>query len=91
MPAFAVPSNIRDELTSRYEYVVAEKEIVPDLTDTLRNCDTCSKWCPPYVLHTCSFQPLAAQPSTQPSTEDKKPSDATAASRSSTWAVCNPH
>jgi len=54
VPAFAVPSGIRDVLTSRYEYVVAEKDIVPDLTDTLRNCDTCSKWCPPYVLHACS-------------------------------------
>ncbi|KAN0109125.1 hypothetical protein V8E52_009647 [Russula decolorans] len=42
-----LPTRIRDELTSRYEYVVAEKEIVPDLTDALRNCDTCSNWCPP--------------------------------------------
>ncbi len=49
VPVFAVPTHIRDELTSRYEYVVAEKDIVPDLTDTLRNCDTCSNWCPPYV------------------------------------------
>jgi hypothetical protein len=49
VPVFAVPTHIRDELTSRYEYVVAEKEIVPDLTDALRNCDTCSDWCPPYV------------------------------------------
>ena len=43
----AVPSNIRDVLVSRYEYVVAEKEMVPDLTDDLRNCATCEKWCPP--------------------------------------------
>jgi len=49
MPVSAVPTRIRDELTSRYEYVVAEKDIVPDLTDALRNCDTCSNWCPPYV------------------------------------------
>ena len=49
MAVFIVPTHIRDELTSRYEYVVAEKDIVPDLTDALRNCDTCSKWCPPYV------------------------------------------
>ena len=51
MTASAVPTHIRDELTSRYEYVVAEKEIVPDLTDTLRNCDTCSSWCSPYVSY----------------------------------------
>jgi hypothetical protein len=42
-----LPTQIRDVLTQRYEYVVAEKEIVPDLTDALRNCDTCSNWCPP--------------------------------------------
>ncbi|KAI0058854.1 hypothetical protein BV25DRAFT_1890628 [Artomyces pyxidatus] len=42
-----LPPNIREVLTSRYEYVVAEKEIVPDLTDTLRHCDTCTTWCPP--------------------------------------------
>jgi hypothetical protein len=48
-PYRVVPENIREILTMRYEYVVAEKEIVPDLTDALRNCDTCSKWCPPYV------------------------------------------
>ena len=64
-----------------------DKEIVSDLTDTPRNCDTCSKWCPPYVPHACSFQHLAAQPPT----EDQKPSDATATSHSSTWAVRNPH
>ncbi|KAI0287346.1 hypothetical protein BC826DRAFT_917324 [Russula brevipes] len=48
-----LPTHIRDVLTSRYEYVVAEKEIVPDLTDTLRNCDTCSKWCPPQETVRC--------------------------------------
>ncbi|KAG2075540.1 hypothetical protein BDR04DRAFT_1091037 [Suillus decipiens] len=40
-----LPDNIRQVLTSRYEYVVAEKEVVPDLTDTLRLCATCSEWC----------------------------------------------
>ena len=43
----AVPQHIREVLLERYEYVVAEKEVVPDLTDTLRTCDTCTKWCPP--------------------------------------------
>jgi hypothetical protein len=40
-----VPAHVRDTLISRYEYVVAEKEIVPDLTDALRTCATCSEWC----------------------------------------------
>ncbi|KAG6336457.1 hypothetical protein ID866_2628 [Astraeus odoratus] len=40
-----LPENIRKVLISRYEYVVAEKEVVPDLTDTLRLCATCDKWC----------------------------------------------
>ncbi|KAI0675865.1 hypothetical protein C8Q78DRAFT_353648 [Trametes maxima] len=42
-----VPAHIRDVLISRYEYIVAEREVVPDLTDELRLCDTCEKWCPP--------------------------------------------
>jgi hypothetical protein len=41
-----VPDNIRDTLTSRYEYVVAEKEVIPDLTDILRLCEGCQIWCP---------------------------------------------
>jgi hypothetical protein len=48
-----LPTHIRDVLTQRYEYVVAEKEIVPDLTDALRNCDTCSNWCPPQETVRC--------------------------------------
>lgn len=36
---------------------------MPDLTDALRNCDTCSNWCPPYVPYAYTFHPLAAQPS----------------------------
>ncbi|OSD04730.1 hypothetical protein PYCCODRAFT_1433065 [Trametes coccinea BRFM310] len=42
-----VPEHIREVLISRYEYIVAEREVVPDLTDDLRLCDTCEKWCPP--------------------------------------------
>lgn len=45
----AVPDHIRQVLLSRYEYVVAEKDVVPDLTDTLRLCATCSQWCAKYV------------------------------------------
>jgi uncharacterized protein (DUF2237 family) len=77
----------------RYEYVVAEKEIVPDLTDALRNCETCSKWCPPYVCYS-SYPFLALSSTCVPSPlsichPDKKRSGAIVANPSSTWAVCN--
>ncbi|GBE86744.1 hypothetical protein SCP_0906250 [Sparassis crispa] len=69
-----LPANIRDVLISRYEYVVAEKEVVPDLTDTLRHCDTCEQWCsPPETVQCdrckkffhmgCVNPPLLAKPS----------------------------
>ncbi|PCH36401.1 hypothetical protein WOLCODRAFT_81894 [Wolfiporia cocos MD-104 SS10] len=48
-----IPAHIRDVLIQRYEYVVAEKEVVPDLTDTLRHCDTCTQWCPPLETVQC--------------------------------------
>ncbi|KAA1470162.1 hypothetical protein DENSPDRAFT_835896 [Dentipellis sp. KUC8613] len=68
-----LPDNIRNTLISRYEYVVAEKEVVPDLTDTLRHCHTCEKWCPPaesvrcdscknYFHMSCVTPPLIAKP-----------------------------
>jgi hypothetical protein len=41
-----VPDNVRKILTDRYEYVVAEKEVIPDLTDAVRLCGTCQEWCP---------------------------------------------
>ena len=40
-----MPQHIRDVLVSRYEYVVAEKEVYLDLTDQLRLCETCGEWC----------------------------------------------
>ncbi|KAG6841246.1 hypothetical protein C0991_000530 [Blastosporella zonata] len=40
-----LPDNIRETLISRYEFVVAEKEVIPDLTDAIRLCDTCREWC----------------------------------------------
>ncbi|KAJ7180838.1 hypothetical protein C8R46DRAFT_594216 [Mycena filopes] len=69
-----LPDNIRDTLISRYEYVVAEKEVVPDLTDVLRLCDTCQVWCPSpdsvqcdrckrFFHMRCVQPPLAAKPS----------------------------
>jgi hypothetical protein len=42
----SVPDRIREVLTSRYEYIVAEKEVVADLTDNIRLCATCNDWCP---------------------------------------------
>jgi hypothetical protein len=41
-----VPPEIRDVLQSRYEFVVAERDVIGDLTDTLRLCETCEKWAP---------------------------------------------
>lgn len=43
---FQVPDRIRDVLTERYEFVVAEKEVIPDLTDNIRLCQSCEEWCP---------------------------------------------
>ncbi|KAH9930212.1 uncharacterized protein B0H18DRAFT_993754 [Fomitopsis serialis] len=48
-----LPQHIRDVLLERYEYVVAEKDVVPDLTDTLRTCDTCTQWCSPLETVQC--------------------------------------
>lgn len=45
-----VPEDVRNTLVERYEYIAAEKEVVPDLTDALRLCDTCTVWCARYVI-----------------------------------------
>ncbi|KAF8902398.1 hypothetical protein CPB84DRAFT_1678860 [Gymnopilus junonius] len=69
-----LPDHIRDVLIERYEYVVAEKEVIPDLTDTIRLCDTCRIWCPTsdsvlcdrckkYFHMKCVQPPLLAKPS----------------------------
>ncbi|KAJ6619944.1 hypothetical protein B0H10DRAFT_1912520 [Mycena sp. CBHHK59/15] len=69
-----LPDNIRDTLITRYEYVVAEKEVIPDLTDVVRLCDTCQVWCPSpdsvqcdrckrFFHMRCVQPPLAAKPS----------------------------
>ncbi|KAH9832546.1 uncharacterized protein C8Q71DRAFT_258205 [Rhodofomes roseus] len=69
-----LPQHIKDVLLERYEYVVAEKEVVPDLTDTPRTCDTCTHWCPPletvqcdrckkFFHMSCVNPPLLAKPS----------------------------
>ena len=57
-----VPTHIRDTLVSRYEYIVAEREVVSDLQGDLRLCDICEKWIPPCVL--ASSSPLPAPPLT---------------------------
>ncbi|KZP17574.1 hypothetical protein FIBSPDRAFT_957028 [Athelia psychrophila] len=41
-----LPQHIKEVLCSRYEYVVTEKEVVPDLTDNIRLCGHCEEWCP---------------------------------------------
>ncbi|KAF8075155.1 PHD-zinc-finger like domain-containing protein [Lyophyllum atratum] len=69
-----LPDNIRETLTSRYEYVVAEKEVIPDLTDAIRLCEGCQEWCPTpdtvqcdrckkYFHMRCVQPPLMAKPS----------------------------
>ncbi|TFK71677.1 hypothetical protein BDN72DRAFT_957959 [Pluteus cervinus] len=50
-----LPENIRETLISRYEYVVAEKEVIPDLTDAIRLCDTCDGWCPSPDTVQCEY------------------------------------
>lgn len=69
-----LPDRIREVLTSRYEYIVAEKEVVADLTDNVRLCATCNDWCPSaenvqcdrckkYFHMGCVQPPLQAKPS----------------------------
>ncbi|KAJ3875005.1 hypothetical protein F5051DRAFT_334667 [Lentinula edodes] len=69
-----VPEDVRNTLVERYEYVAAEKEVVPDLTDALRLCDTCTVWCASlesvqcdrckkYFHMHCVQPPLQAKPS----------------------------
>ncbi|KAG8782439.1 putative PHD type zinc finger protein with BAH domain-containing protein [Serendipita sp. 397] len=41
-----LPAHIKDVLVSRYEFVVCEREAIPDLQDNLRLCETCGDWCP---------------------------------------------
>ena len=38
-----MPQHIKEVLQSRYEYVVAEKDVVTDLTDSLRLCKNCGE------------------------------------------------
>jgi hypothetical protein len=47
----SVPDDIRQNLINRYEYVAAEKEVIPDLTDNVRLCQTCGEWCPRQVMN----------------------------------------
>ncbi|KAK1220878.1 putative PHD type zinc finger protein with BAH domain-containing protein [Marasmius sp. AFHP31] len=69
-----VPDEVRNTLISRYEYVVAEKEFIPDLTDGIRLCVSCTLWCPSpesvqcdrcknYFHMGCVQPPLLAKPS----------------------------
>lgn len=40
---------------SRYEYLVMEKEMVADLTDSFRSCSLCSKWAASQESVRCEF------------------------------------
>lgn len=42
-----VPERIKRVLVRRYEFLVTEKEMVPDLTDGFRTCHTCEEWASP--------------------------------------------
>ncbi|KAF8645071.1 hypothetical protein AX16_008129 [Volvariella volvacea WC 439] len=69
-----LPDHIRSTLISRYEYVVAEKEVIPALTDTYRACEACRGWCSPshdtlqchhckdFYHMTCISPPVSAKP-----------------------------
>ncbi|CAE6432843.1 unnamed protein product [Rhizoctonia solani] len=68
-----LPAEIREVLQSRYEFVVAERDVIGDLTDNLRLCETCEKWAPSqdsvrcdtckcYYHMACVNPPLAAKP-----------------------------
>ncbi|EJD47915.1 hypothetical protein AURDEDRAFT_113199 [Auricularia subglabra TFB-10046 SS5] len=69
-----LPLKIKEVLCSRYEYVVCEKEVVPELTDVIHLCDTCNEWCAStdsvrcdsckkYFHMACVQPPLLAKPS----------------------------
>ncbi|KAE9396813.1 BAH-domain-containing protein [Gymnopus androsaceus JB14] len=66
-----VPEIVRNTLQERYEYIAAEKEVVPDLTDTIHICATpslrpdsvqCDR-CKCYFHMRCVQPPLQAKPS----------------------------
>ncbi|KAG8995660.1 putative PHD type zinc finger protein with BAH domain-containing protein [Tulasnella sp. JGI-2019a] len=68
-----LPDHIREVLQSRYEFVITEKEVVADLTDSLHECDSCGVWCPTpesvqcdicklYFHMQCVQPPLLAKP-----------------------------
>ena len=83
-----MPAHIREVLIDRYEYIVAEREVVPDLTDDLRLCDTCEKWCPPYVVPAGTL--LLSPPvliNTFVHLAAPSPCNATAARSFSTWSA----
>ncbi|KAF8315379.1 hypothetical protein DL93DRAFT_2227431 [Clavulina sp. PMI_390] len=68
-----VPAQVKATIVQRYQYVVAEKEVVADLIDSLRLCSTCEQWCSPmdavrcdscknFYHMSCVQPPLAAKP-----------------------------
>ena len=77
-----VPKHIRQVLATRYEYVIAEKEVVADLVDDLRLCSKCGDWCPTWVDMMDSFPMADAH-----STPDQNPYSVQAAVVTSIWHV----
>jgi hypothetical protein len=75
-------------LLERFQFVIAEKEVVPDLVDDLRSCDTCGEWCSPYVFSS-NLQYWSI--SNDYFTLGPMPFDAIAARISTTCRVCNRH
>lgn len=39
-----VPPHVKQVLQERYEYLITEREMVADLTDSYRSCCVCNKW-----------------------------------------------
>ncbi|KAJ7580151.1 hypothetical protein C8J56DRAFT_795466 [Mycena floridula] len=69
-----LPDDVRTNLLDKYEYIVTEKETIPELTDAIRLCQQCKKWCSSaesvpcdrckeYFHMSCVQPPLAAKPS----------------------------
>ncbi|KAL7424387.1 putative PHD type zinc finger protein with BAH domain-containing protein [Cryptotrichosporon argae] len=68
-----IPPHVKEVLLQRYEYLIAEKEMVPDLLDAYHACCVCSNWaasldsvacqiCKQYYHMACLNPPLAAKP-----------------------------
>jgi hypothetical protein len=39
-----VPQDVKEVLMSRYEYLITERDMIQDLTDTYKTCCVCEQW-----------------------------------------------